>query len=97
MIFGLQRWWGRNKVSFTAMAIAVAPSLFVSTTVPDAFSAATDIAVSKSGAKQTPSKRLNMNKKKLKKYKKDFASHMHKLNKFKFLGDINVFLESIGC
>lgn len=29
------------------MAMAVAPSLFVSTTVPDAFSAATDIAVSR--------------------------------------------------
>ncbi|KAH7537413.1 hypothetical protein FEM48_Zijuj03G0089900 [Ziziphus jujuba var. spinosa] len=44
LIFGLQSWWGRNKISFTAMAVAVAPSLFVSTTIPDAFSAATDIA-----------------------------------------------------
>ncbi|XP_059457368.1 uncharacterized protein LOC132187172 isoform X3 [Corylus avellana] len=43
-IFGLRTWWGRNKTSFTAMAMAVTPSLFVSTTVPDAFSAATDIA-----------------------------------------------------
>lgn len=47
MNFGLQIWWGRNKISFTAMAMVVAPSLFVSTTVPDAFSAATDIAVSR--------------------------------------------------
>jgi hypothetical protein len=29
------------------MAMVVTPSLFVSTTVPDAFSAATDIAVSR--------------------------------------------------
>ncbi|XP_062154215.1 uncharacterized protein LOC133862423 isoform X2 [Alnus glutinosa] len=43
-ILGLRTWWGRNKTSFTAMAMAVTPSLFVSTTVPDAFSAATDIA-----------------------------------------------------
>ncbi|KAH9768271.1 hypothetical protein KPL71_011552 [Citrus sinensis] len=42
--FGLRNWWGRNKISFTAMAMVVAPSLFISTTVPDAFSAATDIA-----------------------------------------------------
>ncbi len=44
---GLRTWWGRNKTSFTAMAMVVTPSLFVSTTVPDAFSAATDIAVSR--------------------------------------------------
>ena len=30
-----------------AMAMAVSPALLVSTTVPDAFSAATDIAVSR--------------------------------------------------
>ncbi|XP_031271731.1 uncharacterized protein LOC116130114, partial [Pistacia vera] len=41
---GLSNWWGRNKISFTAMAIVIAPTLFVSTTVPDVFSAATDIA-----------------------------------------------------
>ncbi|GMY08754.1 tyrosine-specific transport protein-like isoform X1 [Fagus crenata] len=44
MPFGLRKWWGRNKISFTAMAMAVTPALFVSTTVPDAFSAAIDIA-----------------------------------------------------
>ncbi|KAL5801716.1 hypothetical protein ACOSQ3_033348 [Xanthoceras sorbifolium] len=43
-LFGLKNWWGRNKISFTAMAMVVAPTLFVSTTVPDAFSTATDIA-----------------------------------------------------
>ncbi|XP_028796933.1 uncharacterized protein LOC114752359 isoform X1 [Neltuma alba] len=37
-------WWGRNKMNIMAMTIVVAPSLFVSTTFPDAFSAATDIA-----------------------------------------------------
>ncbi|XP_054783166.1 uncharacterized protein LOC129290419 isoform X3 [Prosopis cineraria] len=37
-------WWGRNKMSIVAMTIVVAPSLFVSATFPDAFSAATDIA-----------------------------------------------------
>ncbi|KAE8684895.1 Vacuolar membrane ATPase 10 [Hibiscus syriacus] len=37
-------WWGRNKTRLTAMAMVVAPTLLVSTTVPDAFSAATDIA-----------------------------------------------------
>ncbi|KAJ0044478.1 hypothetical protein Pint_06059 [Pistacia integerrima] len=41
---GLSNWWGRNKISFTAMAMVIAPTLFVSTTVPDVFSAATDIA-----------------------------------------------------
>lgn len=45
MLFGLKKWWGRNK-SLTAMTMAVTPALFVSSTVPDAFSAATDIAVS---------------------------------------------------
>ncbi|KAH8479499.1 hypothetical protein H0E87_031312, partial [Populus deltoides] len=43
---GLGEWWERNKISFTAKAMAVAPTLVVSTIVPDAFSAATDIAVS---------------------------------------------------
>ncbi|KAK2633969.1 hypothetical protein Ddye_028761 [Dipteronia dyeriana] len=43
-LFGVKTWWGSNKISFTATAMVVAPSLFVSTTVPDAFSAATDIA-----------------------------------------------------
>ncbi|KAJ7975074.1 Tyrosine-specific transport protein [Quillaja saponaria] len=37
-------WWGRNKINVMAMVMAVAPSLFVSTTFPDAFSTATDIA-----------------------------------------------------
>ncbi|TKY46168.1 Tyrosine-specific transport protein [Spatholobus suberectus] len=37
-------WWGRNKINVTAVTMAVAPSLFVSTTFPDAFSSATDIA-----------------------------------------------------
>ncbi|KAL6952696.1 hypothetical protein U1Q18_022011 [Sarracenia purpurea var. burkii] len=42
--FGLRKWWERNKVGCTAIAMVVAPPLFVSTAVPDAFSAATDIA-----------------------------------------------------
>ncbi|KAF7820130.1 Tyrosine-specific transport protein [Senna tora] len=37
-------WWGRNKMNVMAMTMVVAPSLFVSTTFPDAFAAATDIA-----------------------------------------------------
>ncbi|KAL2549533.1 Tryptophan/tyrosine permease [Forsythia ovata] len=37
-------WWRRNKISLTATAMVIVPSLLVSTTVPDAFSAATDIA-----------------------------------------------------
>ncbi|XP_052200166.1 uncharacterized protein LOC127806731 isoform X3 [Diospyros lotus] len=41
---GPRKWWGRNKVSFTATAMVIAPPLVVSATVPDAFSAATDIA-----------------------------------------------------
>lgn len=44
--FGLVEWWTSKKISFTATAMVIVPSLFVSTTVPDAFSAATDIAVS---------------------------------------------------
>ena len=43
---GPTSWWGRNKTSFTAMAMIVTPTLLVSSTFPDAFSAATDIAVS---------------------------------------------------
>ncbi|XP_023540721.1 uncharacterized protein LOC111800990 [Cucurbita pepo subsp. pepo] len=39
-----RNWWEMNKVSLIAMAIAVGPSLLVSTTNPDSFSAATDIA-----------------------------------------------------
>lgn len=45
-LFGLKDWWGDNKTSLTAMAMAVAPPLLVSTSVPDAFATATDIAVS---------------------------------------------------
>ncbi|KAJ8766042.1 hypothetical protein K2173_020558 [Erythroxylum novogranatense] len=41
---GFRKWWGKNKLSFTAMAMIVAPTLLISTTVPDAFNAATDIA-----------------------------------------------------
>ncbi|CAN0825484.1 hypothetical protein LINGRAHAP2_LOCUS414 [Linum grandiflorum] len=37
-------WLGRHRRSFTAMTMAVGPALVVSATVPDAFSAATDIA-----------------------------------------------------
>ncbi|KAK9282801.1 hypothetical protein L1049_011023 [Liquidambar formosana] len=43
-LFGLRKWWGSNKISFTTTAMVIAPTLLVSTTVPDAFSAATDIA-----------------------------------------------------
>lgn len=45
-LFGFQDWWIDNKISFTAMVMAVAPPLLVSASVPDAFSTATDIAVS---------------------------------------------------
>ncbi|KAM5556041.1 tyrosine-specific transport protein [Rosa sericea] len=44
MPFDLRKWWAGNKVSFTSVALVVVPSLFVSTTVPDAFSTATDVA-----------------------------------------------------
>ncbi|KAK6144817.1 hypothetical protein DH2020_021637 [Rehmannia glutinosa] len=40
----ITNWWDKNKANVTATAMVVAPSLLVSTTVPDAFSAATDIA-----------------------------------------------------
>lgn len=43
-LFGSREWWGRKKISFTAAAMVIAPSLLVSVTVPDVFSAATDIA-----------------------------------------------------
>ncbi|KAI4351388.1 hypothetical protein L6164_005757 [Bauhinia variegata] len=39
-----ENWWGRNKTNAMAMTMIVAPSLFVSITFPDAFSAATDFA-----------------------------------------------------
>ncbi|XP_038679933.1 tyrosine-specific transport protein-like isoform X2 [Tripterygium wilfordii] len=42
--FELKKWWERNNITFTAMAAIVAPTLLVSISVPDAFSAATDIA-----------------------------------------------------
>ncbi|KAB1202687.1 Tyrosine-specific transport protein 2 [Morella rubra] len=42
--YGQRKWWGRNKITFAAMAMAVTPSLFVSTAFPDACSAAIDIA-----------------------------------------------------
>ncbi|XP_019052849.1 PREDICTED: uncharacterized protein LOC104594843 isoform X2 [Nelumbo nucifera] len=44
MPYSLRKWWSSNKLSFTATAMAVAPPLFVSSTVPDAFYTATDIA-----------------------------------------------------
>ncbi|KAJ4970083.1 hypothetical protein NE237_003182 [Protea cynaroides] len=44
MFFGLQKWWHANKLRFMATTVAVAPPLFVSITIPDAFSTATDIA-----------------------------------------------------
>ncbi|KAM7277289.1 hypothetical protein ACFE04_019155 [Oxalis oulophora] len=37
-------WWERGKTRYGAIALAVVPSLLVSTTVKDAFSTATDIA-----------------------------------------------------
>lgn len=40
----MRNWWETNKLGLTALAIAVGPSLLVSTTNPDSFSAATDIA-----------------------------------------------------
>ncbi|CAK9169594.1 unnamed protein product [Ilex paraguariensis] len=42
--FELRKWWGRNKINITATAMVIAPSLFVSTTVSDSFSAATEFA-----------------------------------------------------
>ncbi|KAF6139719.1 hypothetical protein GIB67_006667 [Kingdonia uniflora] len=43
-LIGLKNWWESNEVNFAATAIAVAPPLFISTTVPDAFAVATNIA-----------------------------------------------------
>lgn len=40
----LSKWWRRNNLGFIAAAIAIGPPLLVSTTIPNAFSAATDIA-----------------------------------------------------
>ncbi|XP_074366254.1 uncharacterized protein LOC141707136 isoform X2 [Apium graveolens] len=40
----LNNWWGKNKANITATLMVVAPTLLVSTIVPDACSAATDIA-----------------------------------------------------
>ncbi|KGN47817.1 uncharacterized protein LOC101208104 [Cucumis sativus] len=40
----MKHWWEMHKLGLTALAIAVGPSLLVSTTNPDSFSAATDIA-----------------------------------------------------
>ncbi|KAK4436021.1 hypothetical protein Salat_0765800 [Sesamum alatum] len=40
----ISSWWEKNKASVTATVMVVAPTVVVSTTVPDAFSAATDIA-----------------------------------------------------
>ncbi|KAM1019779.1 hypothetical protein ACFX15_040376 [Malus domestica] len=42
--FELRKWWGRNQISLAAVAMVVGPSLIVSTSIPDAFSTATDIA-----------------------------------------------------
>ncbi|KAK1260245.1 hypothetical protein QJS04_geneDACA002440 [Acorus gramineus] len=38
-----KEWWKNNKLKFTAAVMAVAPTLLVSTTIPDAFSLATDV------------------------------------------------------
>ncbi|XP_073131166.1 uncharacterized protein [Henckelia pumila] len=40
----ISNWWKRNRTNFAATVLIIAPSLAVSTTVPDAFSAATDFA-----------------------------------------------------
>ncbi|GAB4854929.1 hypothetical protein Ancab_023517 [Ancistrocladus abbreviatus] len=42
--FSGYRKWASKRISFMAVGLVVAPSLLVSTTVPDAFSAATDVA-----------------------------------------------------
>ncbi|XP_077250706.1 uncharacterized protein LOC143890054 isoform X2 [Tasmannia lanceolata] len=42
--FDMGKWWRSNKINFMATSIAIAPPLLVSITVPDAFSAATDIS-----------------------------------------------------
>ncbi|KAK9061254.1 hypothetical protein SSX86_018434 [Deinandra increscens subsp. villosa] len=40
----VEKWWISNRTSFAATVMVVGPSLFVSTTVPNVFFAATDIA-----------------------------------------------------
>ncbi|KVI09763.1 Tryptophan/tyrosine permease [Cynara cardunculus var. scolymus] len=40
----VEKWWVNNRTGFTATVMVIGPTLFVSTTVPDVFSAATDIA-----------------------------------------------------
>ncbi|XP_073316306.1 uncharacterized protein [Primulina huaijiensis] len=42
--FFISNWWKRNRTNFIANVLIIAPSLVASTTVPDAFSAATDFA-----------------------------------------------------
>ncbi|KAG8390643.1 hypothetical protein BUALT_Bualt01G0105000 [Buddleja alternifolia] len=42
--YDISNWWEKNKASVTASIMVIAPSLIVSTTVPDAFYAATDFA-----------------------------------------------------
>ncbi|KAL8517955.1 hypothetical protein ACS0TY_009307 [Phlomoides rotata] len=44
LLYLMNRWWEKNKTSITATAMVIAPSLVISTTIPDAFSAATDFA-----------------------------------------------------
>ncbi|CAA7390431.1 unnamed protein product [Spirodela intermedia] len=41
---GLEDWWAGNNLNLRAMSMAVIPALLVSTTVPDVFYLATDIA-----------------------------------------------------
>ncbi|XAR52372.1 hypothetical protein NMG60_11020411 [Bertholletia excelsa] len=43
-LFDLGDWWGSHRIRFMATAMVIAPSLCVSTAIPDAFSAATDVA-----------------------------------------------------
>ncbi|KAL5720843.1 hypothetical protein ACHQM5_013473 [Ranunculus cassubicifolius] len=43
-LLDLKIWWAANKFGVTSTALAVVPPLFISTVVPDVFSAATDIA-----------------------------------------------------
>ncbi|KAL3820014.1 hypothetical protein ACJIZ3_005919 [Penstemon smallii] len=44
LVFHIINWWKRSKVNITATVIVIGPPLVVSTLVPNAFSAATDIA-----------------------------------------------------
>jgi len=41
-----RKWLGAKKLALLAISLAVLPSIFLSTIVPDAFSVATDVAVS---------------------------------------------------